>query len=310
MKHIFDGRPRRGSDSYHADKSEASIEDVRQREAIILRKRLAFIQKLPDQDLMSYVYLWRILYWTFRPYREPGTIDWDDLYYTPQPKTSWSAVINDITQGCSWINWFVLFAGPSPFLKQWCLTSTPEVRAQNSNCLRDMIQKAYASRTPHQVEVEREYVSKFEFALRKRCLSSDRVKRLEAEIRDGRSIRTVSLDCIPWSYDQHPVIARPPSDFPWYEPGQCVWLQGDWALQTKPGNTWARPGMLKLSLRWKGRSFEQGMRKDSATGKEEEEEINQDKGPLQNVPYLVYLGAEEADRIWASRASDAPELAF
>jgi hypothetical protein len=173
-----------------------------------------------------------------------------------------------------------------------------------------MILKAYASRTPHQTEIEREYVSKFEFALRKRCLSSDRLKRLEAEINDGRSIRTISLDCIPWSYDQHPVIARPPSDFPWYKPGQCIWMHGDWALQTRPGTVWARPGMLKLSLRWKGRGFEQGLRSDSATGEEEKGIMDDDKGPLQNVPYLVYLGVEEADRVWASRASDAPELAF
>lgn len=309
MKQIFDGRQQRGSDNSHRVRNEDSIETVRRRESDILEQRLALLERLSDQELLSYAYLWRLLIWTFRPYRRPGTKAedvMDCLADTPRP--NWSAIINDVPQGCSWLNWFILSVGPSPFLTQWSLTSNT-VDQPKHNHLRDIIWQAYTTRTTHQIEVEREYVCRFEFALRQRCLSSERLKRLEAEIYRGRSIRTISLDCIPWAYDQHPIVSRPPSDFPWYTSGEWIWLGDEWCLQTRPGTTWAQPGMLKLSLT-RCRGKQRGRSPDVSDSEEDREEAQGSRGPLADVPYLVYLGTEEASKVWARQDSDAPEFAF
>lgn len=326
MKHIFDGRGRRRSDGFHGDRKECIIQTISRRESVILKKRLALIEKLPDQDLLSYVYLWRLLQWTFRPYRKPATTaGHSQQVWSPQPKvlqTNWSSVISDITQGCSWLNWFILSVGSSPFIKQWSLNSASNAPASfvsepheaQTNLLRDTIWRAYDARTPHQIEIEREYICKFEFSLRKRCLTPLRLKSLEAEIYRGRQIRTISLDCIPWAYDQHPMIARPPSDFPWYESGEWVWLDGKICLQTRPGAMWAQPGMLKLSLgTCRTRNWEIGSNDSEQTSEEDGDGdglVNVIKGSLEQVPYLVYLGVEEAGKVWANSDADAAEFAF
>lgn len=178
------------------------------------------------------------------------------------------------------------------------------------NLLRDTIWNIYATRSSHQIEVEREYVCKFEFALRRRCLSSERLKRLDAEIYRGRSIRTISLDCIPWVYDQHPIVARPPSDFPWYAAGEWIWLSGEWYLQTRPGTMWSQPGVFRSSLArsrsCKSRITETSDREDEGV----EDGVEMCRGPLDNVPYLVYLGTDDASQMWTMHDSEAAEFAL
>ncbi|OAL47232.1 hypothetical protein IQ07DRAFT_134410 [Pyrenochaeta sp. DS3sAY3a] len=322
MRHVFDGKGRRSSNSSYSDKQDEVMADVQRRESIILEKRLALLERLSDHDLLNYVYVWRLLYWTFRPYRKPHTSA-PTANLPNAAQLNWSPIITDISNGCSWLNWFVLSVGAAPFLHQWSLTPSPSpptsassTTSPQTHTLRDLIWAAYTTRTSHRIEVEREYICKFEFALRKRCLTPERLKRLEAEILRGRSIRTISLDCIPWVYEQHPLISRPPADFPWYEAGKWVWLDGEWYLQSVPGAGWAQPGMLRLSLKRVGCGEEEeegmeGMAGEDGDGDGEKEGVGfAKKGPLRNVAYLVYLGVEDAERVWLKGGEDASEFAF
>jgi hypothetical protein len=75
----------------------------------------SLIQRLPDEDLRCYMYLWHILRWVFRPYRKPdGTMyrsrrsPSEDLS-GPEPGTAY--MIAWILQGSSWLNWYILSAG-------------------------------------------------------------------------------------------------------------------------------------------------------------------------------------------------------
>lgn len=303
MKHVFASKHRRDSHSSHGKEQKDTkdpIPEVRRKEAQILKKRLAHMKSMSEQDLLDYIYLWRLLLHSFRPYSKPEitvgdfTQGWPSSTSIPRP--NWPTIISDIAQGCSWLNWFILHAGTTPFLTQWSLSERPD--HASSNHLRNVIWRAWNARSTHQIEIEREFVSKFEFALRKRCLSSERSKRLEAEIARGRTINTISLDCIPWVYDQHHQIPRPPSDFPWYEAGEPVWLDGEWGVTCTPGSSWSQPGVLRGEL---------GRYKSSNKNGELEDH---DCGPLAKVPYLVYLGTEEAGKLWPGSERDGTELAF
>ncbi|KAF2032993.1 hypothetical protein EK21DRAFT_109446 [Setomelanomma holmii] len=267
-------------------------------EAIILEKRLAFIERLSSLDPLNYVYLWRLLLWVFRPYKRPdareGSVEEDcpqDLNDSPPSRTS---TINDISQGWSWLNWYILHVGPSPFVQQW---SIPSSRATSSsqNLIRDLIWKARSARSPHQIEVEREYICKFELAPRKRCLPLKRLIHLEAELNGGRNIRTISLDCIPWIYDQHYTIARPETGFPWHKDQLWIWMNGDYHLRLRgigEPRLWSTPQRL------------------AAFGPDDDEKIETAKGPLAKVLYLVYLGTDQATRVWQGATQSAAEFAF
>lgn len=295
VKQLFDG-----SQCLQKETSAEVIEDVKRKESKILKKRLMRVEKLSDQDLLDYVYLWRLLFWTFRPYRKPDTTaqaslqDWQ--HYTDAPPPNWQSMISDITQGCSWLNWLVLHIGTTPFQQQWSLSSQTHV----PNLVRNEIWKAWSARTPHQIEVERDYICKFEFAVRRRCLSSERLERLEAEIFRGRSIHTISLDCIPWLYDQHPTIMRSKGSFPWYETGELLWMDGETWLQTGLGVNWTQPGVPKMSL----------ITYTNASHGEGDVDSHRQKGPLEKVPYLVYLGVEGAAKTWGWSDADATEFVF
>lgn len=304
MKHVFGAKNRRDShDSQSQEHKDLKdpISEVRRKETQILRRRLASLKTLSDQDLQDYMYLWRILLHIFRPYRKPGITAYDFTQGWPSqssiPRPSWPTTISDVAQGCSWLNWFVLHTGTDPFLTQWALPAT------SSNCvishhIRNTIWRAWNMRSTHQIEIEREYISKFEFALRKRCLSSERLKRLEAEISRGRTINTISLDCIPWVYDQHHRIPRPPADFPWYEADKPVWLDDECGIVCTPGTGWSQPGVLRADMSRHKKDVRDGVI-----------DID-DQGPLAQIPYLVYLGTEESGRLWPASEGDGAELAF
>lgn len=307
IKHVFGSKRRRDShDSQRQEQKDSkdlndSVAEVRRKEAQVLKKRLAYMKTLSDQDLLDYLYLWRILMHVFRPYRQPEITVYDFTQGWPSqssiPRPSWATITGDIAQGCSWLNWFVLHAGTDPFFKQWALPSAPS-DCVTSNYVRNTIWRAWNTRSTHQIEIEREYISKFEFALRKRCLSTERLKRLEAEISQGRTINTISLDCIPWAYDQHHLIPRPPADFPWYEPDKPVWFNGDCGVSCTPGMSWSQSGVLKGDMS----RHRKGVR-DGAIDAD-------DRGPLADVPYLVYLGTEEAGKLWPRSEGDGTEFAF
>ncbi|KAF2791732.1 hypothetical protein K505DRAFT_326641 [Melanomma pulvis-pyrius CBS 109.77] len=155
----------------------------------------------------------------------------------------------------------------------------------NTNTLRNQIWTAHQFVTPHTLALTRHYISKFEFALRKRCLTPERLSRLESEIHNGRVVKTISLQCIPWAYDQHFITNRPPEDFPWYGEGERVWMDGDLWYVTKEGEkrgrVWRRCGFFERRGQQQ-RDREEGGRKWAA----------KERDPLNQVPYLIYLGAD------------------
>lgn len=314
IKQIFESKTRTHSESSPYNKTANKvIEDVKRREAIILEKRIAYMENLPQQVLISYTHLWRLLYWTFRPYNRPEETAWDFMQdwdnFDDIPRASWQIMISDIWQGCSWLNWFVLHIGPSPFIKQWSLN--PQTRSCHT--IRNMVWTAWVARTSHQIEVEREYACDFEFALRKKCLTPERVRRLELEKKLlGRSIRTISLDCIPWSYDLSPSIPRQEEDFPWYKGCQQIWMDGSWYLRTRPGTTWRQPGMYRRALfRYRDEDLESlEVRLGDDTPVERTRiGVTATKGPLAHISYLVYLGIDSGS-VWRTTLGTPPQFSF
>lgn len=305
MRRVFTSKHRRDShDSHNEQQKEATdlISGIRRKEAQILKKRLAHLDTLSTQDLLDYTNLWRILLHIFRPYTKPEPAVHETAQPSPlhtvTPRPSWPSVISDISQGCSWLNWFILHTGTAPFLAQWTLSPPPSSSPQHtSHHIRNTIHHAWTTRSTHQIELERDYISRFELALRKRCLSAERLRILDAEIMRGRSINTISLDCIPWVYDQHHCISRPREDFPWYEPGKRVWLDGEWGIRCAPGSGWGSPGVLRGTLC----KFE---------GRDDDADMRDERGPLGEVPYLVYLGTQSASVVWPGSKGDGVELAF
>ncbi|KAF2017815.1 hypothetical protein BU24DRAFT_460809 [Aaosphaeria arxii CBS 175.79] len=275
---LFDNKKRRESDHCPGANRKGHegdwVEEARKRETLILKKRLEWLETLSNQDLMDYLCLWRLLMWVFRPYRRPESTVLECVGNRSKhvPKSSFKAEISGILHGCSWLNWLVLHIGTTPFWRQWWAPKS----SKDANAVRDLVWSIWSQRSHHQVELEREFVAKFEFVLRKRCLSSDRVKRLEDEIATGRVVKTISLDCIPWEYDQPPIISRTPSDFPWYEPSQYLWMSGNiWMVLGSPG----RPlGVFK----YQGDPSDEEMVAEQFV-----------KGSLDNVQHLVYLGLED-----------------
>lgn len=279
--HLFSRRRRSTGHCGDEEKVESEgdvIEEVLRRESLVLKKRLKYLKTLSEQDLLDYTYVWRLLFWVFRPYRRPGTSVMDCVqgWTNGVPHLApWKAEISSISQGCSWLIWFVLHVGTTPFWRQW-----NPIRP-NQNHVKDLLWGIWKQRSHHQIEIEREYICKFEFALRKRCLGSERAKRLESEILKGRTVKTISLECIQWEYDQHSIIQRPPADFPWYQAGERVWMDR---------NLWLRigGGMMDLKLFVSRRSMDGGSRDEDK------------KGRLGRVPYLVYLGVENEWEAWGS----------
>lgn len=96
----------------------------------------------------------------------------------------------------------------------------------------------------------------------------------------------------------HYRVPRPPSDFPWYKPGDTVWLEGDAALTCTPGAGWSRPGGLSGGLALCSGNDNDG----------DQEQHN--RGPLANIPCLVYLGTEKASKLWPGSDGEETELAF
>ncbi|KAF2736308.1 hypothetical protein EJ04DRAFT_575448 [Polyplosphaeria fusca] len=274
MKHIFDSK---SGQSGWSD----SVEEVRRKESLVLKKRLASLRALTQDELLDYTYLWRLFLWTFRPYRKPATSLPDCIDGKSQVASDvrWQAEISSISQGCSWLMWFLLHFGTTPFWRQW--KPDDAVNSGQANSVRDLIWKERSSRSHHQIELEREYMARFEFALRRRCLSRGQNARLDLEIREGRVVKTVSLECIPWDYDQAPIISKPACDFPWYSGRKLVWLARDVWMMLGEGTIQAPPATSP----------------NSADG-EENEEVggfgDETRGALVDVPYLVYLGLKDA----------------
>ncbi|KAF1924794.1 uncharacterized protein M421DRAFT_8447 [Didymella exigua CBS 183.55] len=137
MKHVFKSKSRRDShDSRNEEQnSKDPIPEIRRKEALILKRRLAQMKSMSDQDLLDYVYLWRMLLHVSRPYSKPGTTVCDFTQgwglSTSIPSPSWPTIISDIAQGCSWLNWFILHTGTAPFLTQWSLSSQSVYTANN-----------------------------------------------------------------------------------------------------------------------------------------------------------------------------------
>lgn len=242
---------------------------------------------LKQDELLNYMYVWRLLLWMFRAYRKPGTAPDSAKCKDEFPRVKWQTELSNVSQGCSWLNWFVLHFGSTPFWQQWY--SGPSNPNTQSNVVRDLIWKAWLQRSHHQIELERDYISKFEFAVRKRSLDPQRLSRLNEEVNDDGlgAVKTISLDCIPWDYDQSPIINKSICDFPWYRKGSWMYMDAD---------IWMRIGGRQGRIDYvtsKKRPPVEG------SGECDEEEDDSGRGPLENVPYLVYLSVDEEKSLYA-----------
>ncbi|KAF2807013.1 uncharacterized protein BDZ99DRAFT_523558 [Mytilinidion resinicola] len=284
---VFSGAYWKGSDAY--------LDAVRRREEVVLKERVRLVKGLADAECEDYVFVWRLLLWVFRPYGRPGEEEGKGMEGEEEEGEegghNWQAEISNISNGCSWLNWWVLHAGADVFWRQWWSERRP-------NLVRDEVWRDWRERTHHQVELEKEYVAKFEFAVRKRCLSVERRTRLEQEEwREsqngrGRVVKTISLDCISWEYDQNPIIYRPPKDFPWYPSGTWLWLDRYvWMIVPHGTPMVVEPvglyGHLESPLLNDGHGRGPGRVED----------------PLIRIPYLVYLDTKEAAEVWGSSGS-------
>ncbi|KAF2119311.1 hypothetical protein BDV96DRAFT_642343 [Lophiotrema nucula] len=300
VRHIFDIR--RGSrDHSHSPVYDGCrrgsegdfIEEVKRRESLVLKKRLEWMATLKQDQLLDYMYVWRLLLWMFRPYRKPDTTLEESVKgrNVEVPRVNWQAELTNVSQGCSWLNWFVLHVGSTPFWQQWY--DGPSKSKDKPHVVRDLVWKNWMRRSHHQIELEREYISKFEFAVRKRSLDPQRLKRLNEDLRDDGlgAAKTISLDCIPWEYDQNPIINKPTCDFPWYNVGSWVYMNED---------VWMRIGGRQGRIDYitsRGRpDVEESEESDES---DEEEGSESGRGPLEKVPYLVYLSVNEEKSLQA-----------
>jgi hypothetical protein len=291
MKHLFTRRKSNPACFDSPSTENDVIEDVRRKESLVLKKRLQYLKTLKERDLLDYTYVLRLLLWVFRPYRKPGVSVMESVkgwnWRGGVPQANWQAEISAMSFGHSWLGWCMLHLGTTPFWTQWSSIS-------HENYMRHLVWETWSRRSHHQIEVEREHICKFELAVRKRCLSSERIKRLESEILKGRTVTTISLDCIPWEYDQPSIFYRPPTDFSWYKPGAWIWMDGNIWLRVGGGQ-----GDMRI-LKSKGKPEVEESSSHFEEDSENPEEMEGERGPLEHVPFLVYLGVEDAEELWGT----------
>jgi len=114
-------------------------------------------------------------------------------------------------------------------------------------------------------------------------------------------VKSISLDCIPWEYDQNPMIHRPLADFPWYRAGNWLWMDE---------SVWMMVGQRQLLL---VQSLERPNQSvlSSPDGIDGDGGERRERDPLEQVPYLIYLGTEEAWSDWeAGRRASRFEMMF
>tara|TARA_R110002003_G_scaffold228_1_gene16577 strand:+ start:18993 stop:19274 length:282 start_codon:yes stop_codon:yes gene_type:complete len=93
------------------------------------------------------------------------------------------------------------------------------------------------------------------------------------------------------------MIPRPKSDFPWYNDDKWYWMADDYHF---------RISQVHTSRLWGSFTYSRLGRH----GEYDDEDVEVAKGPLAKVPYLVYLGTEDAARVWPGAVLGASEFAF
>lgn len=257
-----------------------------QREEIILQHRINLLKTLSITEIIAFNDLTRILQCCFRPYCNPfirsaeAQMQWDEQTRQHGTVINWTQMLGDQMFETSWLYWFILSNGPTPFLDQWCSNRTVD---QRQNIIRDQIWREYSARELEQYYMESRYASDLEYHLEQQYISHiARMENLGLHFfnPDPRSIFSISNTSF---YDQSLVLAQTsPMNFPWYDPSKPLWVCDDWFMilrvpSTDPQVVW------DIELDWPDVGQDDG---------------KWDKGPLENVPYLCYLGVLRSESVW------------
>jgi len=198
---------------------------------------------------------------------------------------NWELEVNNISEGCSWLIWFVLHEGGGMFWKQWW-----QQDPQNSdlsafspaNCsIRTKIRAACNARSGHQMALERHSISKLELAVRRRCLPASKIQRLEYHPQvPGTVLKTINLDCIPWRYDK-----------PKYH------ILNEQLILTDLGQPlmgyWPEIGWVRIGPEWWVSTDDSPTILRTARDADLPAGVVRDSGEvLRNCPYLVFLGGK------------------
>ncbi|KAF2621542.1 hypothetical protein BU25DRAFT_354308, partial [Macroventuria anomochaeta] len=136
----------------------------RQKEDIILGRRLAYIDSMPLQGAKDYKLMFMLLSSSFRTSvsnigedQKPWVFDWG------------SGIDGQrlFRKGNSWLAWFVLAEGPDLFWKQWW--TLPHDSPSARHYIRDRAVKVWTDTPPKLVDHQRDHARRIQEAINKRA---------------------------------------------------------------------------------------------------------------------------------------------
>lgn len=140
------------------------FETSRQKEDLVLERRLAFIDSMPIQDAKDYKLMFMLLSSAFRTSISNTREDHKPWVF------DWGSGIDGrrlFRKGSSWLAWFVLAEGPDLFWKQWWTLScdSPSTR----HYIRDRAFKVWAETPQKLVDHQRDHARRIQEAINNRA---------------------------------------------------------------------------------------------------------------------------------------------
>ena len=141
-------------------RTSRKIEQDRQKEDMVLHRRLTFIDLMPIQDAKDYKLMFMLLSSSFRTSisnvgddHKPWVFDWGSGIDGKRL----------FRKGSSWLAWFVLFEGPDLFWKQWW--TLPHSSSTTKNYSRNRAIDTWAATPPELVNQQRGHARKIQEAI-------------------------------------------------------------------------------------------------------------------------------------------------
>ena len=141
-------------------RTSRKIEQDRQKEDMVLHRRLTFIDLMPIQDAKDYKLMFMLLSSSFRTSisnvgddHKPWVFDWGSGIDGKRL----------FRKGSSWLAWFVLFEGPDLFWKQWW--TLPHSSSTTKNYIRNRAIDTWAATPPELVNQQRGHARKIQEAI-------------------------------------------------------------------------------------------------------------------------------------------------
>lgn len=136
------------------------IEAARQKEDLVIERRLAFIDSMPIQDAKDYKLMFMLLSSAFRTSisntgkeHKPWVFDWGSGIDGQRM----------FRKGSSWLAWFVLAEGPDLFWKQWW--TLPDDSPDTKHYIRDRAINAWTSMPQKLVDTQRDHARRIQEAI-------------------------------------------------------------------------------------------------------------------------------------------------